>query len=102
MGKAEPDVSSKAETSNLRLGAGYRGSDDPCVRVGSSEAVAGFVSQESDLVGCPLDFEGRPAFIKATLAREVTRTDEWVVYSVPLFGAIPTSELPSTPPITGG
>ena len=92
----------QAGSAELRLGSGYRGSDDPCVRVGNSEAVAAFVSSESDLVGCPIDFEGRPKFIQDNLAREVLRTDGWVVYSVPLFGAIPTSELPSTPPLTGG
>ena len=92
----------QAGSAELRLGSGYRGSDDPCVRVGNSEAVAAFVSSESDLVGCPIDFEGRPKFIQDNIAREVMRTDSYVVYSVPLFGAIPTSELPSTPPITGG
>ena len=53
----------QAGSAELRLGSGYRGSDDPCVRVGNSEAVAAFVSSESDLVGCPIDFEGRPKFI---------------------------------------
>ena len=93
---------SPPSSAELRLGSGYRGSDDPCVRVGNSEAVAGFMSPEADLVACPIDFEGRPKFIQDNLAREVMRTSAYVVYSVPLFGAIPTSEVPSTPPLTGG
>ncbi|MDF0602661.1 hypothetical protein P1J78_18130 [Psychromarinibacter sp. C21-152] len=71
----------------LRFGTGYRGSDDPCVRVGETALTAPYVSQDEDLVGCPVDFDGRPAFQIKTGGREVTRTADWVIYRVPLLGA---------------
>lgn len=58
---------------------------------------------DQDLVGCPVDFEGRPAFIKANDAVETTRTEQWVIYSVPLQGTPPVDvPLPLTGPVTGG
>ena len=70
----------------LSLGGGYRTPDDPCVRTGSTPLTAPFVNAETDLVACPIDFAGRPAFQINTGGREVTRTDDWVVYRVPLVG----------------
>ena len=52
-----------------------------------------FVNSETDLVGCPIDFAGRPAFQINTGGREVTRTDDWVVYRVPLVGATPVPDV---------
>lgn len=69
----------------LRLGGGYRGLDDPCVRVGQTDFTAPLLREDADLVGCPIDFEGRPAFQTGTGGREVGRTDAWVLYSVPLL-----------------
>ena len=70
----------------VRTGLGYRGSDDPCRRVGMTDFTAPYITREEDLVGCPIDFEGRPDFQIKTGGREVTRTDEWVIYRVPLLG----------------
>jgi hypothetical protein len=86
----------------LRIGGGYRAPDDACRRTGVTDLTAPFASSENDLVACPVDFEGRPAFIQGTKAREVTRTADWVVYSVPLFGEAPVAQIPVAPPITGG
>lgn len=86
----------------LRIGGSYRSGDDPCKRVGNTTFTERFVRADEDLVGCPVDYEGRAGFIQATGAREATRTEEWVLYSVPLFGAAPVSNLPATPPTTGG
>jgi hypothetical protein len=85
----------------LRLGGGYRGVDDPCRRAGASQVTAPFRSAQNDLVACPIEFSGRPRFIQATNAREVTRTQDWVVYSVPLVGEALNPQIPPTPPITG-
>ena len=90
-----------ASSGGLRLGNGYRAADDQCRRAGVTELTAPFASTESDLVACPIDFEGRPAFIRATSAREVTRTAEYVVYTVPLIGNAPVTNIPVTPAITG-
>ena len=76
----------------LRLGSGYRSADDPCVRVGATPLTEPFLSRESDLVGCPIDFAGRPAFQINPGGREVTRTDDWVVYRVPLVGPTPVPD----------
>jgi len=73
--------------SDLRLGGGYRGADDPCVRVGQSDFTAPMLREDADLVGCPIDFDKRPAFQRGTNAREVGRTAAWVLYSVPLLSA---------------
>ena len=101
-GDSPTDAPTAARSGSLKLGGGYRGADDPCRRTGVTALTEPFASRENALVACPVDFEGRPAFIQATVAREVTRTDEYVVYSVPLFGAAPVTEVPTTPPITGG
>ena len=89
-------------TTDLRFGNGYRSANDACRRVGRSEFTAPFLTPDTDLVGCPVDFEGRADFIKATNAREATRTADWVLYSVPLVGTAPTAIIPTAPPITGG
>ncbi len=72
---------------DLRFGTGYRGTSDPCKRVGRSEFTAAYVESENDLVGCPIDFPGRSEFQVKTGGREVKRTDHWVLYRVPLLGA---------------
>jgi len=91
-----------ASTGGLRLGSGYRAPNDSCRRAGVNDVTASFSSTQSDLVACPISFAGRPAFIKATFAREVVRAGDYVVYTVPLFGAAPVTNIPNTPPITGG
>ena len=91
-----------ASSNALSVGSGYRGEDDPCKRVGRSPVTETFLSSDADLVGCPIDFEGRSDFIRSLHATEATRTDEWVVYSVPLIGDASMSGIPTTPPITGG
>lgn len=75
--------------SGIPVGAGYRGADDPCRRVGRSSATAPYIARDEDLVGCPAGYDGRPAFEVATGAREVTRTGDWVIYRVPLLGQPP-------------
>lgn len=92
----------------LRFGTGYRGGDDPCVRVGETALTAPYLNRDTDLVGCPVDFAGRPDFQINTGGREVTRTDEWVIYRVPLTGAPeitmtiedPVDDTPLVPPST--
>ena len=71
---------------DLRFGMGYRGTDDPCRRVGATRYTAPYINRDEDLVGCPVDFEGRPEFQERLGGREVTRTDDWVIYRVPLTG----------------
>ena len=96
----EPSSSAEANTtpnSDIRLGNGYRGADDPCRRAGSTEYTAPMLRADADLVACPIDFEGRPAFQRTTGASEMGRTSEYVLYSVPLLGS--TLATPSqTPP----
>ncbi len=75
-----------AVKSDIAVGMGYRGSDDPCRRVGKSRFTEPYITRDEDLVACPVTFEGRPAFQTKTGGREVTRTDEWVIYRVPLLG----------------
>jgi len=70
----------------VRVGLGYRGSDDPCRRVGATDFTQPYINRDEDLVGCPVEFDGRPEFQMKTGGREVTRTDEWVLYRVPLLG----------------
>ena len=89
-------------TPDLRFGSGYRAANDPCLRVGRTDFTAPHLSSETDLVGCPVDFDKRNVFIQNTNAREATRTAEWVLYSVPLVGSAPTAIIPPTAPITGG
>lgn len=71
---------------DVAVGTGYRGAEDPCRRVGATRFTKPYINRDEDLVGCPVGFEGRPAFQKNTGGREVTRTDEWVIYRVPLLG----------------
>lgn len=100
-----PETGTSGVTSSngaVRVGGGYRGNDDPCRRAGVTEVTAPFASSGEDLVACPVSFDGRPAFIQTTRAREVVRTSDWVVYSVPLFGDAPVNQFPSAPPVTGG
>lgn len=99
-GSGEPRLVGNADP-QLRFGGGYRSAEDPCKRVGQTPFVERFFRADEDLVGCPLDFDGRAAFIQGTSAREVTRTGEWVIYTVPLFGSAPVSNIPAAPPITG-
>lgn len=74
------------------VGAGYRASDDQCRRVGASSITEPYITAEEDLVGCPIDFDGRPEFAIKTGGREVTRTEDWVIYRVPLVGEAPTTD----------
>lgn len=85
----------------VRVGGGYRAPDDPCRRAGETELTAPFASDDTDLVACPVSFDGRPAFIQATSAREATRAGDWVVYIVPLVGAAPVAQMPAPGPVTG-
>ncbi len=86
-GCAELTVSRNISPKNdVSLGLGYRGSDDPCRRVGVTDLTEPYYNIEEDLVGCPIDFDGRPMFQIKTGGREVTRTEEWVIYRVPLLG----------------
>ncbi|MEL7114165.1 MAG: hypothetical protein AAGP08_01010 [Pseudomonadota bacterium] len=101
-GDSPTDGPTPAATGDVRVGGGYRGADDPCRRAGATALTEPFISTETDLVACPVDFDGRPAFIQSTSAREATRTPEWVIYNVPLFGAAPVGEVPVVPPATGG
>jgi len=103
-----PDRAAPAGNGDLRLGSGYRGGDDPCVRVGQTEFTAPYLRSDEDLVGCPIAFDGRPDFIRGLDAREAVRTEDWVVYTVPLGNAavtefgIPTPITGGETPITGG
>ncbi|MEM6324397.1 MAG: hypothetical protein AAF748_11960 [Pseudomonadota bacterium] len=73
----------------VAIGSGYRASEDPCRRVGATSLTEPFITSTDDLVGCPIDFEGRPEFQTKTGGREVTRTEDWVIYRVPLVGEGP-------------
>jgi len=44
------------------------------------------------LGGCPIAFGGGPEFAAKTGGREVTRTEDWVIYRVPLVGEAPTTD----------
>lgn len=93
-----PTLSTRGD---VRVGGGYRNPQDPCKRADVTALTAEFASPETDLVACPVDFDGRPAFIRATAAREATRTSEWVVYIIPLVGEAPVMQIPPAGPVTG-
>lgn len=99
----DPEVTASLPPAGaLSIGGGYRGVNDQCRRTGVTPVTAPFADRDSDLVACPIDFSGRPAFIQGTNSREVTRTSDWVVYSVPLFGEAPVNTFAAPPAITGG
>lgn len=87
MAACAPVVSRDSGPGDLRLGEGYRSSSDPCRIVGYSDVTAPFMSSKNDLVGCPAGYKGQPLFQHGTGGREVTRTDGWVIYRVPLYQA---------------
>ncbi len=101
VGRSETGPTTPVATQDLRFGGGFRGSDDPCVRLGPTEFTAPFLRTDGDLVGCPIDFEGRPAFIRSQNATEAARTDAWVLYDVPLANA-PVTEFGPMRALTGG
>ena len=84
-------------SSDVRLGNGYRGADDPCRRAGSTSYTAPMLRSDADLVACPLDFNGRPAFQRTTGASEMGRTSDYVLYSVPLLGSTLSAPSPTPP-----
>ncbi len=68
----------------LPLGAGYRDPADQCVRVGENDFTNQFLGDASDLVGCPVDYEGTGVFMTETGAVLVAVADGYELYSVPL------------------
>lgn len=66
------------------LGIGFRTMDDPCRFTGASDLTASHINRESNLVSCPIDYEGRGRFAIDSDAIERVRTAEYVVYTVPI------------------
>lgn len=69
---------------DLRIGLRYRKYDDACRRVGETRFSQPVPDRSRDLVGCPGDFSGCPAFIIKTDATRIARTESHVFHSVPL------------------
>ncbi|MDJ0629396.1 MAG: hypothetical protein QNJ44_14145 [Rhodobacter sp.] len=72
------------EDAELRFGGSYRFANDPCRRVGETAVTAPFLDDRADLVACPVEYEGRGRFAIDNTATEAVRTENWVVYSVPI------------------
>ncbi len=66
------------------LGIGFRTKDDPCRFTGMSDVTKDHITRESNLVSCPLDYDGRGRFAIDSDAIERVRTEEYVVYTVPI------------------
>jgi len=66
----------------LPLLAGYRDSADQCVRVGENDYTNQFLDHTSDLVGCPVDYEGIGVFVTETGAVQVGETQGYLLYTV--------------------
>lgn len=72
------------EDAELRFGGSYRFARDPCRRVGETDLTRPHVNAQSDLVACPVAYEGRGRFAIDSQSTELARTENWVVYSVPI------------------
>lgn len=77
-------LSSPVMQGEIPRGMGFRTMDDPCRFTGESEMTSAHITRESNLVSCPVDYEGRGRFAIDTDAIERLRTDEYVVYTVPI------------------
>ncbi|SMX35210.1 hypothetical protein [Actibacterium lipolyticum] len=58
-------------TSNLPLVRGYRDPADQCMLVGEDDYTNQYLGDASDLVGCPVGYEGTGVFITETGAAQV-------------------------------
>lgn len=58
-------------TSNLPLAGGYRDPADQCMLVGEDAYTNQYLGDASDLVGCPVGYEGTGVFITETGAAQV-------------------------------
>ena len=72
------------EDSQLVFGSKYSKGSDQCRRVGTSELTEGHVNDRSDLVACPIEDPARGRFAIDSNSTELARTENWVVYSVPI------------------
>ena len=66
------------------FGDGYRAEGDQCRRLGESDYTNQFLDDAADLVGCPADMENLGVFAIDTGGAEVGRTENYVLYSVPV------------------
>lgn len=66
------------------FGTGYRAEGDQCRRVGESDYTNQFLDDAADLVGCPSGMENLGVFALDTGGVEVARTQNYVLYSVPV------------------
>ena len=66
----------------LPLLAGYRDPADQCVRVGENDYTNQFLGDASDLVGCPVGYEGIGVFVTETGAVQVGQSQGYILYTV--------------------
>lgn len=66
----------------LPLLAGYRDPADQCVRVGENAYTNQFLDHTSDLVGCPVGYEGIGVFVTETGAVQVGQSQGYILYTV--------------------
>lgn len=68
---------------SLPLLGGYRNVADQCRRVGENADTNQYLDHTTDLVGCPLDYEGLGLFVFETGALQVGTSQGYALFSVP-------------------
>jgi hypothetical protein len=80
---SEPAPPPPAETTLPFFGDGYRFEGDACRRLGESPLTQDYLDHTADLIGCPEDLENLGVFVTDSGAREMARTQGYVILSVP-------------------
>ena len=68
---------------DLHFVRGYRSESDPCKLTGETSFTNQFLGDASDLVTCPITYEGTAEFIRTTGAIAVTQTRNYRLFRIP-------------------